>query len=131
MLIVSKFKDFYDSAMGIDGIDKTLIFKRETTVIKEFKKDFLLPKYNDQQTKQTIIYTPFIIGFCGKLYVTYRIQYCTLQSVYMKNPNVLKTEYLYGTQEIVKMMQRLSEKNTRGYAYDRKENKKSYDLVEK
>lgn len=130
MLIVSKFKDFYDTAMGVDGIDKTLIYKRETTEIKEFKQDFILPSYTDNQTKQTIIYKPFIIGFCGKLYVTYRIQYCT-KHVYVKNPTVLKTEYLHGTEGILKLMQKLSDKNTRGYAYDRKENKKSYDLVEK
>jgi hypothetical protein len=51
MLIISKFKDYYDTAIGVGGIDKSLVYQRITTEIevdifskyfKEFCPDLII-----------------------------------------------------------------------------------------
>jgi hypothetical protein len=86
MLIVSKHKDFYDGVAGSMGIDKTIVFNREMLV---FEKDEDLPKifkgswrdnnafhninlYDVKSNKYGKIST-FIVGFCGKLYVGWKL----------------------------------------------------------
>lgn len=136
MLIVCKFKDFYDTAMGIDGIDKTLIYKRETVEIKEFKQDLLLPSYTDEQTKQVIVYIPFVIGFCGKIYFTYKVQYHQPRKGWYydyRKEIPLKTEYIYGTQNLIKTIKKLNGKYTHSHRYSskKKEENAVIDIIEK
>lgn len=93
MLIISKFKDYYDSAVG-HGVDKTIVYKRDW--IRKFDKDprsstsenqkqweeYLAGKtwYHPHRTKHRSYvekgyghnrkgtFEHFVIGFCGKLY---------------------------------------------------------------
>jgi len=90
MLIVSKFRDYYDTAMGTTGIDKTCVYNRTpffaSSNVEETENAMLfkLPKqdwsggiykleYNSrlQDPTHPLSITPFIIGFCGKTYVGY------------------------------------------------------------
>jgi len=81
MYIISKHRDYYDKVAGQVGIDKTLIFKRTLT---EFDRGSELPmgiKFSmpslerrkmESLSKMDPDYEPFIIGFCGKIYVGYK-----------------------------------------------------------
>jgi len=94
MYIISKKKDYYDGVAGTVGIDKTIIFSRETIEIDDNKKfpDFInsnkrnwkeLREYpisslgyyhiNNEFCKKYDDYSYFIIGFCGKLYVGWKL----------------------------------------------------------
>lgn len=76
MLIVSKFRDYYDASVGY-GIDKTIVYERETKTIKS--RLFFLDEYiagdnyysnwRDYGSRSDVRYEWRIIGFCGKTYV--------------------------------------------------------------
>ena len=97
MLIVKKFHDYYDSAMGSYGIDKTCVYDRtpffpsdkyeyqeETGLFLTKKIGFTAgpysyenrSRYTDKNNTLESI-TPFVIGFCGKTYVGYCFKYNT------------------------------------------------------
>lgn len=86
MKIISKHRDFFDSAAGTFGIDKTRIFKRETSELKlsepvvffEKNNRFNILKCNyvrnqEVGTEKLPNFETFIIGFCGKLYIGWKI----------------------------------------------------------
>jgi len=95
MFIISKKKDYYDGVVGTVGIDKTLVYNRETVEIEENKFPNILKKMpyywgGDKNTPFTRIGNfsfikgyqgkyqvadNFIIGFCGKLYVGWKLSY--------------------------------------------------------
>ena len=87
MYIISKFKDYYDGAVGM-GIDKTIVYQRH---LEEFKENELaldiLGKDSEYdwnrnryikglkdlkpKKKNTTAHT-FLIGFCGKIYIGFK-----------------------------------------------------------
>jgi hypothetical protein len=100
MLIIKKYRDYYDSSMGTDGIDKTCVYDRSPDWEKSqskrrkidkifspnkfgwyndpFSFDHLKCSYGRKQThkkNEPVKIYPFIIGFCGKLYVGYELTY--------------------------------------------------------
>ena len=82
MYIISKRKDYYDGVAGTFGIDKTIVYKRETEEISSNSKNFpeefdrqnknslvrIMPKYNAKENSKYVVIDNIIIGFCGKLY---------------------------------------------------------------
>lgn len=66
MLIVSKFKDYYDSVAYSKGIDKTIVYKRETLYVKTHYSEINTPREVDISKNKKLRY--FVVGFCGKLY---------------------------------------------------------------
>lgn len=79
MLIISKFKDYYDSIAYSKGVDKTIVYNREVTVFKDYsltrKKQWHehLPYYSTRgvgftNCKDDKVLRVNIVGFCGKLY---------------------------------------------------------------
>ena len=92
MLIISKRKDFYDGVVGTVGIDKSIVYNRETVELEENqipmafyrKKGF----YNNFSKRETPLhhmgdfsiektskydgYSYFFVGFCGKLYLGWK-----------------------------------------------------------
>jgi len=75
VLIISKFRDYYDASVG-HGIDKTIVYERETKIIKS--TDFFLDEdiagdhsYHWELVRgaKVLLYKWEIIGFCGKTYV--------------------------------------------------------------
>jgi len=93
MLIINhKHKDYYDGVAGTTGIDKTIVYDRQIVEVekKDFPKIFRsfssfdnlkpspLVQLNNTiiKKKLRVVYehtSPFIIGFCGKLYVGWKL----------------------------------------------------------
>lgn len=110
-IVGSKIKDYYDTAIGQYGIDKSCVYVRETKDIgfNKVKTYFdLTPashgitgyrNYNDE----LVISAPFIIGFCGKLYVGYYTEYEKKSKVFPYDP-VYERIITYDTNEIAKVL---------------------------
>jgi hypothetical protein len=97
MYIISKKKDYYDGVVGTMGIDRSIVYARETQTFenwtsfpKEFrpnkpynsryKNHFLNLDHHTLHSKPIIEgYSSFIVGFCGKLYIGWKL--------YRKVPN--------------------------------------------
>ena len=62
MLIISKFHDYYDSAIGY-GVDKTVIYNRKTFYLK---KKIEIPSTRKLKKEGELDFV--IIGFCGNIY---------------------------------------------------------------
>lgn len=95
MKIIKYFNDYYDSAIGIDGIDETCIYDRKAfldadkyiftknrklfEVPSDSWKDepFRTPNRKSQNKIGLYSIVPFIVGFCGKTYVGYVFRYYT------------------------------------------------------
>jgi len=94
MYIISKFKDYYDGVVGTVGLDKTIIYERETIEIENdidkpkvfrvkphtWRTDNLFIKtcraeIDKKKTKKYDDVLGFIVGFCGKLYVGWKFEY--------------------------------------------------------
>lgn len=93
MLILTKRKDYYDGVVGTLGVDKTLVYDRQEVELqeKDFPDDFKRKRYswnksNDTQfyniarhdikkefQKKYQHYSYFLIGFCGKLYIGWKL----------------------------------------------------------
>lgn len=75
MYIISKVHDYYDTAIGVSGVDKSVIYERHNRELTNsyhscfgiFYSRSMSGWANYPQTN----YTPFIVGFCGKTYVGY------------------------------------------------------------
>jgi hypothetical protein len=121
MLIVSKFRDFYDSVAYQKGVDKTLVYKRDKTehlfdpdnklqngklslVFSDIKA---FPHYESgartllNAKPGDYILNTFIIGFCGKIYpICKRTDFIKEQSYfYTKNVEAIDS-YIYGMDKI-------------------------------
>lgn len=116
MLIISKFKDYYDSAIGVGGIDKSLVYQRtiieiEADIFSEYFREFCttyglnnLPfnYWGDRREDGLKEYIPFIIGFCGKLYVGYIFKY---SSKTFDNPNGIELQKaVYDFEDVIKVL---------------------------
>ena len=93
MFIISKKKDFYDGVAGTVGIDKTIIYNRNVIDVEEkdipvfFKKkrfdingthntiisNLSRNKLKKEFQKKYVDYSHFVVGFCGKLYVGWKL----------------------------------------------------------
>ena len=108
MLIIKKYYDYYDTAMGIDGIDKTCVYSRIPKLVPANKMfegekvnwsrgpyyyDAERYRFNRPPKGEPYLIMPFVIGFCGKTYVGYLFRW---EKPFQ--PMLGSTEY---TQEIV------------------------------
>jgi len=66
MLIVSKFHDYYDAAIGFGGVDKTSVYIRRTAEIKPRDKTYGGLKLKKKEFDYS--WEVLAIGFCGKIY---------------------------------------------------------------
>jgi hypothetical protein len=93
MLIISKKKDYYDGVAGTTGIDKTIVYDRQIVEVeeKDIPKFFERKRYHFARNDQSPFYNlfhhglkkelhvlypncaHFVIGFCGKLYVGWKL----------------------------------------------------------
>lgn len=91
MYIISKKKDYYDGVAGTTGIDKTIVYDRQIIELDEKNLPKEFNRYNYSVRRSTpfhklnnisilkelrVLYahvSPFIIGFCGKLYVGWKL----------------------------------------------------------
>lgn len=91
MYIISKRKDYYDGVAGTTGIDKTIVYNRDIIELDEDKYPKIFRGYNSLYNKKPspfyklgnvhvkrdlrVVYehvAPFIVGFCGKIYVGWK-----------------------------------------------------------
>jgi len=91
MYIISKKseKDYYDGVVGTTGIDKSIVYDRKLIEIED-RSQIPKPFYFDIRTKNNNIrrlsntpidrkqknfhnFSPFFIGFCGKIYVGWKL----------------------------------------------------------
>lgn len=107
MLIVSKHRDYYDKVTGTVGVDKTLVYKRDLIklekpirIILQYSFPTNSPYSNNytEYTKDKPAYTPFLIGFCGKLYVGYKFQWEDTLS------DIQKTLIIYNKERIISLV---------------------------
>lgn len=65
MLIVGKFKDYYDKA-GIYGVDKKVVYNRQTRIVENTSGHY--SEHREIRGTNYKHWTEFWIGFCGKWY---------------------------------------------------------------
>lgn len=117
MYIIAKNKDYYDGVVGTVGMDKTIVYERETIEITDnnkMPKIFQHRKYSwDNKSpflgvcRATVDHNEtshkyndargFIVGFCGKLYLGWKFYYEVEEfSVLGVKEEVTKTDIIYG-----------------------------------
>ena len=145
MLIISKKKDYYDGIVSTMGIDKTLVYERET---QEFEKDHIpeifekrrgywgmrktdnpFHKMNYHKLKKEyrgvyIEHAYFIVGFCGKLYIGWKLY--KINKISDDSNNVITT-ITYDNEYIMKI---LEEKSWHGNLKDSINYILSYDALQ-
>lgn len=106
LIIDKKNKDYYDSIMGTVGTDKTIVYDRKEIILEEskefpsfFRKKMKWDEYNPfydigsyhikKNVKNYDTITPFIIGFCGKLHVGYKL----IKKSDLNSPEIVDFEY--------------------------------------
>lgn len=98
MLIISKFHDYYDSAL-VEGVDKTIVYERKEYEIEypsEFTETSRLGYKRamfDHNSASDISPSIKVVGFCGKLY-----------PVIEKHVGYYEYEYFYTFDDFVKSM---------------------------
>lgn len=85
MLIVSKFRDYYDTAIAF-GVDKTIVYERNTEKIDEKKNRWRYRHESKGTKKYNYTSDTLTIGFCGNIHPVVRID--------KQNRNVFSTDYL-------------------------------------
>jgi hypothetical protein len=138
MLIVSKFHDYYDPVAKSKGVDKTIVYKRETLPFECSKIDMLRhsERYSRGDKDVLDLYT-YVIGFCGKLYPIGLLQ---------TNKGVTKNTLFHSFDSIKEIYNELTARNLKHPSYGRKygsrwtrinilsdalQNKKLFDLFQK
>lgn len=127
MLILKKYRDYYDSAMGDGGIDKTCVYDRSPSWEKSqskrkklgsffegnkigwstlpFSLDYLkynTRSYHHHKKNEPVKVYPFVIGFCGKLYVGYELTYEYTSKVNFST--VTQTKVVYDQEELLSLL---------------------------
>jgi len=125
MYIIAKNKDYYDGVVGSVGMDKTIVYERVLDEItenskkpKEFQhKTFSWEEGNpflnvvnmnidhDKTDKYEDV-DGFIVGFCGKMYIGYKLHYKELEwnEELQRKDEIRKTDIIYGLKEAVKYL---------------------------
>jgi len=121
MYIISKNKDYYDGVVGTMGVDKTLVYERETIEIEDNKdmpevfqpsrnsswnnrreKHFLNLNYMNTDSKKYNNNESIIIGFCGKLYLAWKFHYTVKGWEHGTKVDIPKTDIIYGYEKAKK-----------------------------
>jgi hypothetical protein len=121
MYIIAKHKDYYDGVVGSVGMDKTLVYERTPVeaeikdIPKEFQgthgwtrtreNPFLNIGYMDIDSKKTKKYEKvhsFLVGFCGKLYLGWKLHYNVKGYRDGIPTDILKTDIVYGYENVKK-----------------------------
>jgi hypothetical protein len=117
MYIISKQKDYYDGVVGTVGMDKTIVYERQTVEIEDNKSmpDFLKHRksnWDSQNPFHNVCRASiksnnnrgyhgvdgFIVGFCGKLYLGWKFYYKEeeFNAELGKPEEVIKEDIIYG-----------------------------------
>ena len=117
MYIIAKNKDYYDGVVGTVGMDKTIVYERQTVEIEDQKSmpEFARVKghvWNDKNPYRNLCRADvrpdndkgyynadgFIVGFCGKLYFGWKFYYkeTEFNTEFGRLEEVIKEDIIYG-----------------------------------
>lgn len=112
MMIISKFRDYYDKVAS-NGIDKTLIYKREERSVK-FEPGFRIRKWTYYENGIYYAARGAAVAFCGKLYLGFSFEtWHESRKSYRDTPPDTQ-EFLWGEQALERLK-----------SFDKKESKTS------
>lgn len=108
MIIVSKFRDYYDCIQS-SGVDKSITYQREERELKptlygkfiEFagvRRFSIQIEDRDRWGKSSHLY-PFFVMFCGKLYIGFQ-KYIRYQSSYKEEESFITYNYEWVRQQV-------------------------------
>lgn len=137
MLILSKYHDYYDTAIGYGGIDKTIVYERELKEVKDdafykteltsysrtiYHSDFrdLYSRFSDGE-----YWTYFLIGFCGKTYLGVKIEKRN------KANECESIKYYYGEEILTQIPNRTERRKYRKWWYRPGGQMKDMDIITK
>lgn len=126
MLIINhKHKDYYDGVAGTMGIDKTIVYDRQIIEVEEKDLPKIFHSYSTWTNRKPspfvklsntnikkelrMVYectAPFIIGFCGKLYVGWKLYSVVKNKLY--NDDKLITTITYDNENVKKLVEQFS-----------------------
>jgi hypothetical protein len=84
MLIVSKFHDYYDTAIGM-GVDTECVFERKRHEEKISKDVDLLTIIDTQKKDINYLIEPFLIGFAGEFYPGVKVTKTYMEGILLCN----------------------------------------------
>lgn len=113
MYIISKYKDYYDGVVHSMGIDKSIVYDRKMKIFEsntsDFPNEFKRERFdynplnkplawsislNLKEDSQYDNYSTFIVGFCGKLYLGWKLIKNTIYGEII--------DIVYGYDELIK-----------------------------
>lgn len=106
MLIVSKFRDYYDSVLSY-GVDKSVVYNRKSEILQLSEKIWKdAPSYETKgevrlsgprgREHHSYEINQYLIGFCGKIYPVSRVDWDQLSTHYPAS-----REYFYDAEEYI------------------------------
>ncbi len=120
MLIVSKYRDYYDKIGASFGVDKTIVFNRRSHLTEEVK--FIKPSgWSNFNTKtkpkenETFRVNLLIVGFCGKTYVGIAHRVSTIVPAPYGQTTIHNDKFYWGRENITKYLDRPLSKNEIDY----------------
>lgn len=147
MLILSKNKkDYYDGVAGTTGIDKTIVYEREEKELSDSEvPDFFIHNSHSWQKNRDSAFINFryhnlkkefqnkypqmsffIVGFCGKLYVGWKLYY--EDSKCLGLPKQIFSKIIYDEELIQSMIE--DKTSWRGNFLDNLNEIKNYDALD-
>ena len=98
MYIISKFKDYYDTALGW-GIDKSTVYVRKTEEVSLKTKMYTVSAKYDRDSWRTEV-SQVLIGFCGKIYPVIKVHKHRLFSDYCGDED--SANFFYTAEDFLK-----------------------------
>jgi hypothetical protein len=93
LLIISKYHDYYDTAIGF-GIDKTCVYKRAETT---HKSPIFLHTREERKKNNRFVISERILGFCGKIFPIIRVRR-------EQNGGIGIINFFYSAEEFIKFL---------------------------
>lgn len=120
MLIVSKFRDYYDKIGASFGVDKTIVFNRRSYLSEKIK--FTKPYgwsnfYTKTKPKENekFLISLLVVGFCGKTYVGIAHRVSTTVPAPYGQTTIHNDKFYWGKENIIKYLDRPLNKDEINY----------------
>ncbi len=148
MLIIARKKDYYDGVVGTMGVDKTIVYDREIIEVEAenmpdlFKRKTFYTSFREREDnpfyqlgnsrikkkyyKKYPHNSYFILGFCGKLYIGWKL-YSVKESTNHYDFNNVITTITYDLDYIKELFE---EKTWHGNLYDNLNYISNYDAMD-
>lgn len=133
MLIVSKFRDYYDKIGASFGVDKTIVFNRRSYLTDKVKIMTPYGWYNfrtETKPKENEIFSVdlVVVGFCGKTYIGIVHRTTTINKTEFVQTQSHNDKFYWGKENIEKYLKRPLNKDEVNYINDFDESKKYIEV---